>query len=163
MICRLQRRSLIIYASFFIFIFIIIILYQLIELNNIGYPSQSLSPSSLSAISTIRGVHERLMIFYENRNNKFTCIKSMETIDFSRINDDYCDCLDGSDEPGTNACSNGIFYCKNQIGPKYFHKSFPSNRVNDGICDCCDGSDEYSIDTNSFLGTKVETPCLFRC
>lgn len=150
MFCRLQRRSLILYASFFIFLFIIVVIYQLMELNDLG--SQNLSTNPLAATSTIRGVHERLMIFYENKNGKFQCVKSMEKIEYDRINDDYCDCSDGSDEPGTNACADGLFYCKNQGGPKQFKKSFASSRVNDGICDCCDGSDEYSIDTKSFLG-----------
>lgn len=132
------------------------------ELNNLGY-TQNISPNHLNSTFTIRGVHEKLMVFYENRNNTFTCIKSMETIDFKRINDDYCDCSDGTDEPGTNACPDSIFYCKNQAGPRHFPKSFPSSRINDGICDCCDGSDEFNIDTKSFLGTKVETHCTYRC
>ncbi|EPS63194.1 hypothetical protein M569_11594, partial [Genlisea aurea] len=57
-----------------------------------------------------------------------------------RLNDDFCDCADGSDEPGTSACPYGKFYCRN-VGsvPKFVF----SSRVNDRICDCCDGSDEY--------------------
>ncbi|KAK8811480.1 hypothetical protein WA158_003214 [Blastocystis sp. Blastoise] len=56
------------------------------------------------------------------------------------VNDNYCDCLDGSDEPGTSACSNMKFYCQNN---DHIGEYIPSSRVNDGICDCCDGSDEY--------------------
>ncbi|KAI7984396.1 Glucosidase 2 subunit beta [Camellia lanceoleosa] len=58
----------------------------------------------------------------------------------SQLNDDFCDCLDGTDEPGTSACPNGKFYCHNAGYAPFF---IFSSRVNDGICDCCDGSDEY--------------------
>jgi protein kinase C substrate 80K-H len=78
--------------------------------------------------------------------NAFSCDEKIE-IDFARVNDNFCDCpTDGSDEPGTNACS-GItpqqkqrgFYCQNHGSkPKLIKSSF----VNDNVCDCCDGSDE---------------------
>jgi hypothetical protein len=59
-----------------------------------------------------------------------------------RINDNFCDCVDGSDEPGTSACASrgAKFFCNNLGGDS---KTLFTSRVNDGICDCCDGSDEY--------------------
>lgn len=70
---------------------------------------------------------------YELTNDRFTCLDGSRTIPHSAINDDYCDCPDGSDEPGTSACEgSGIrFYCKNE---GHVPGSVKASRVNDGIC-----------------------------
>uniref|UniRef100_A0A8C5BXY9 Glucosidase 2 subunit beta n=1 Tax=Gadus morhua TaxID=8049 RepID=A0A8C5BXY9_GADMO len=87
-----------------------------------------------------RGVPLSKRQFYEE-NRPFTCLDGSGTIAFDRVNDDYCDCKDGSDEPGTAACPNGSFHCTNAG----FRPGFiPSSRINDGICDCCDTTDEYN-------------------
>ncbi|XP_056144030.1 glucosidase 2 subunit beta [Lampris incognitus] len=87
-----------------------------------------------------RGVPLSKREFYEE-NKPFTCLDGSRTISFDRVNDDYCDCTDGSDEPGTAACPNGSFHCTNSG----FRSEFiPSSRINDGICDCCDTTDEYN-------------------
>lgn len=83
-------------------------------------------------------------MFYDPSKD-FTCIDGSLTIPFTQVNDDYCDCADGSDEPGTSACSNGKFTCAN-VG--YIEKELDASKVNDGLCDCCDGSDEYGLKAN---------------
>jgi hypothetical protein len=69
----------------------------------------------------------------------FVCFDKSKTISIDRVNDGYCDCPDGSDEPGTNACGTGVFYCRNRGS---IPKEIPKWMVGDGVCDCCDGSDE---------------------
>uniref|UniRef100_A0A8C9XUW8 Glucosidase 2 subunit beta n=1 Tax=Sander lucioperca TaxID=283035 RepID=A0A8C9XUW8_SANLU len=87
-----------------------------------------------------RGVPLSKRQFYEE-DKPFTCLDGSRNIPFDRVNDDYCDCQDGSDEPGTAACPNGSFHCTNAG----FRPGFiPSSRINDGICDCCDTTDEYN-------------------
>lgn len=88
----------------------------------------------------IRGISSSYKRFYREKKS-FLCIDGSKMIPFEQVNDDYCDCQDGSDEPGTSACPRGRFYCTNLgFRPHYI----PSSRVNDGICDCCDASDEYN-------------------
>ena len=88
---------------------------------------------------TLRGIRKRDHSAYSGTN--FTCLDASASFPSSRVNDDYCDCADGSDEPGTSACSNSAFFCANRgASPLTLH----SSRVNDLICDCCDGSDEWA-------------------
>ncbi|KAK9284424.1 hypothetical protein L1049_023596 [Liquidambar formosana] len=73
------------------------------------------------------------------------CKDGSKSVARDRINDNFCDCTDGTDEPGTSACPTGKFYCRNVGSIPLF---LFSSRVNDRICDCCDGSDEYDGSVN---------------
>lgn len=95
---------------------------------------------ALCACSSIRGLDPALAARYQpTADGKFTCLDGKKSVPFSQVNDDYCDCLDGSDEPGTSACASGKFYCANKF---YLPLVLNASMVDDGVCDCCDGSDE---------------------
>lgn len=104
----------------------------------------SLFSGQITSASSIRGVALTRLPFYDPSKD-FTCLDGSLTVPFLSVNDDFCDCADGSDEPGTSACSNGIYHCTNA---GFRPKNIPSSRVNDGLCDCCDGSDEYNEPVN---------------
>jgi len=92
------------------------------------------------AASSVRGVPVRDEPRYTGL--RFTCDGGSRELSVAAVNDDYCDCDDGSDEPGTAACSGRAgttFFCANE---QSVGRSIPASQVNDGICDCCDGSDE---------------------
>ncbi|XP_031249367.1 glucosidase 2 subunit beta [Pistacia vera] len=78
--------------------------------------------------------------YYKTSSDTIKCKDGSNKFTKTQLNDDFCDCLDGTDEPGTSACPNGKFYCQNT---GHAPRKIFSSRVNDGICDCCDGSDEY--------------------
>ncbi|KAK6145020.1 hypothetical protein DH2020_021840 [Rehmannia glutinosa] len=100
------------------------------------------SATSAPLKDSLLGVSPEDEIYYKgfSSSSAIKCKDGSKKFNKSQLNDDFCDCPDGSDEPGTSACPSGKFYCKN-IGhaPVILY----SSRVNDGICDCCDGSDEY--------------------
>ncbi|KAL6275115.1 hypothetical protein ACE6H2_018716 [Prunus campanulata] len=77
---------------------------------------------------------------YYKSSEVIKCKDGSKKFSRAQLNDDFCDCPDGTDEPGTSACPGGKFYCRN-VG--HTPLLVFSSRVNDGICDCCDGSDEY--------------------
>ncbi|KAK4118902.1 hypothetical protein N657DRAFT_650779 [Parathielavia appendiculata] len=127
----------------------------------------ALAHSTLAAAESLpRGVGPEFAKFYTSKST-FTCIGNPSIIlEPSQVNDDSCDCPDGSDEPGTAACAhidplspeqplpgsltgttnatNALpgFWCSNA---GHVGSYIPFLYVNDGVCDyelCCDGSDE---------------------
>lgn len=114
------------------------------EENIVGADSQNIEPNTKSEKPSVLGVlTKNQKLYLPNNQQQFVCLKSKEPIPISYVNDDYCDCKDGSDEPGTNACPDNRFYCTFQM-PSIPPQSVWSSQVNDGICDCCDGSDEWN-------------------
>lgn len=93
-------------------------------------------------------------------NGQWACLGHPDIVlSFSQVNDDICDCPDGSDEPGTAACPGNVFHCAN-VG--HISGKLPSNRVNDGVCDydvCCDGSDEAGLASTNPTAPKCENRC----
>ncbi|KAK9728769.1 hypothetical protein K7432_000801 [Basidiobolus ranarum] len=94
-------------------------------------------------VDPLLGVSEAKKELYTPVDGAFRCLDGSKVIPYTSLNDDYCDCPDGSDEPGTSACPNSTFHCKN---PGHTAVDISSSRVNDGVCDpdCCDGTDEYN-------------------
>lgn len=94
--------------------------------------------SASSSPPFLRGIHPLDAKYFNSE--VISCKDGSNSFTKDRLNDDFCDCVDGTDEPGTSACPRGKFYCTN-LGsqPRFLF----SSRVNDHICDCCDGSDEY--------------------
>ncbi|KAI0939027.1 hypothetical protein AcW1_004173 [Taiwanofungus camphoratus] len=100
--------------------------------------------STFASIEKTHGVPPSLLSRYEKPGSAsapWSCLDGSKTITWASVNDDYCDCSDGSDEPGTGACPNTVFYCRNE---GHIGAYIPSTRVGDGLCEleCCDGSDE---------------------
>jgi hypothetical protein len=52
-------------------------------------------------VDGVRGVDPALLPRYSLQpGESFTCLDESRTIPVQQLNDDYCDCADGSDEPG---------------------------------------------------------------
>ncbi|KAJ1415812.1 Glucosidase II beta subunit, N-terminal [Sesbania bispinosa] len=59
------------------------------------------------------------------------CRDGSKSFSRDRLNDNFCDCSDGTDEPGTSACPAAKFYCRN-LGSKPLF--IVSSHVNDNFC-----------------------------
>lgn len=122
----------------------------MVVLRLFSYASWSVLVSrSTSAVEPLRGVAPEDWGKYtcDSEPCTYSCLSTLGDqikLPYTSLNDDFCECEDGSDEPGTDACagqSETFFYCPNiNSAPMKIY----SSRVNDGICDCCDGSDEFS-------------------
>ena len=44
--------------------------------------------------------------YQPNPMGLFACLDGEMRVAWASVNDDFCDCSDGSDEPGTGACPN---------------------------------------------------------
>lgn len=113
-------------------------------------------------LKAVRGVASGLQKRYLELQaiRKFACFDQSNNFStFDVVNDEYCDCPDGSDEPGTSACS-GVqlalaslpgFLCGWQMAheqtqlPHWAARVVRRAAVNDGICDCCGGEDEWEL------------------
>ena len=60
---------------------------------------------------------------YSKLSGKFRCLDGKQIFPQSYINDNFCDCDDGSDEPGTSACDNGRFVDK--MNRRIIHLKIP--------------------------------------
>ncbi|PHH86565.1 hypothetical protein CDD83_10049 [Cordyceps sp. RAO-2017] len=126
------------------------------------------SLTAAAAGSLPRGVGPEFAKHYDGKSD-FACITDASIkLSPSRVNDNTCDCPDGSDEPGTAACAyidplspeqplpgsvsgstnatNALpgFWCVNE---GHIGAYVPFSYVNDGVCDhelCCDGSEEFA-------------------
>lgn len=58
-------------------------------------------------VSSVRGMHPDLARWYTGKDGSFSCRDGSRTMPFDRVNDNYCDCIDGSDEPGAHAEQGG--------------------------------------------------------
>lgn len=52
--------------------------------------------------ASLRGVDPLVRKVYREAeaSGQFVCLDGLRSIPFAWVNDDYCDCFDGSDEPG---------------------------------------------------------------
>mmetsp|Transcript_262 Transcript_262/g.380 ORF Transcript_262/g.380 Transcript_262/m.380 type:complete len:268 (-) Transcript_262:256-1059(-) len=123
------------------------------DLNHIHDRSLNCSRDHSFVDTCVDGVALKYLFRYsgfvaESGEKMFSCFDKTEVIPYDHVNDDFCDCPDGSDEPGTSSCSAVVnsqhfkFVCVGE--PKAIFLSM----VNDGICDCCDGSDERGLSAN---------------
>ena len=81
--------------------FLVCLISQLLFLSAHSGSSSSMG-EDLSRMA--RGVPLMKRSLYDPNIQTFSCLDGSRVIPVRQVNDDYCDCKDGSDEPGTSAC-----------------------------------------------------------
>ena len=81
---------------------------------------------------------ERALVKRPETQVHVMCLGIGNVIINAPMNDDYCDCLGGTDEPLTSACSwitagKAVYNCNNEQKQFIF-----SSRIDDGVDDCRD-------------------------
>jgi len=68
-----------------------------------------LAPVQATSGPEVKGVHSSLYPKYSpTSSGRWSCLDGSHSIPWSALNDDYCDCPDGSDEPGMTLLSRPI-------------------------------------------------------
>ena len=100
-------------CSSIIFLINVLYLVSQVHQNKLGETLGKQSSKLVARAISLKGVgpgHVILKLVNSSSNKKlFTCIDGSKSVKLTAFNDDFCDCLDGSDEPGTNACNNGQY------------------------------------------------------
>jgi len=137
------------------------------QITSLALLSAIYSFTLAAAGSLPRGVGPEFASHYQSKD-EFACITNTAIkLSLSQVNDNTCECPDGSDEPGTAACANidplsppqplpgspsgstntthalPGFWCANE---GHIGAYVPFSYVNDGVCDydlCCDGTEEF--------------------
>lgn len=99
-----------------------------------------ITASSKRILGVPPSMEDKYLQSIDEKSQTFTCFSDSKKIPLSKLNDNYKDCEDGSDEPGSSLGPTTFnFYCLNE---KHIPAEIPRWSVGDGICDCCDASDE---------------------
>eukprot|EP01043_Picozoa_sp_COSAG02_P074695 COSAG02_NODE_15069_length_1207_cov_12.005360_2_plen_90_part_01 len=74
-------------------------------------------PADAGRIVAVRGAPPATWASFFDAEGIYACDGGARKLDKNQVNDDFCDCDDGTDEPGTAACAlvdgKARFFCRN--------------------------------------------------
>ena len=87
---------------------LLLVITLLIKSHSYFFNTKEIVPEKISTVQTLTaqtGVSPDEIVRYSQ--DSFIC-DGNNVLSNKVINDNYCDCFDGTDEPGTSACNNGM-------------------------------------------------------